>query len=222
MVLTTCFPALRWRLPAHVRQCFHFDRGNIQWRNLQILQRQIRFLSKQIVRLHLASPQTIEPRIDHHSLSGREQDGDLFDGPRGLNLRWQTVLIPSLTGVGLRRDSNRYRGNLRRQNGMRKRAALRILPREIVRSDAKGDDRQCQRGRRGKDRPCRNPGSARNRWTVQLSADARQKRCRDIGVSGSAESGVDGGEEQLFFGEGGAAGIAGGEVRAHLHPRAKR
>jgi len=91
------------------------------------------------------------------------------------------------------------------------------LVRSILTPAANDDDRQDQRGRRRKDRPCRNPGSSRSRQMVRLSANARQKGSRYVALAVPEGGAIE--RRGLLLSECGAAGsatIRNRRGRAHL------
>src|SRR6266581_4421245 len=73
---------------------------------------------------------------------------------------------------------------------------------------------------RGKDQWLQPSRRWRDGNFVESSADAGEERWRNVHVGGGVQAGIDGGKERLFLFERGAAGIAGGEVRAQLALRA--
>ena len=67
-----------------------------------------------------------------------------------------------------------------------------------------------------KNEPVGGPETSGSRSFVEAGADARQERSGDLGVGGEAQAGINGGEEGLLEGKGGAALGAGSEMRAEF------
>jgi hypothetical protein len=70
---------------------------------------------------------------------------------------------------------------------------------------------------------CGSTGQSEPAWSPSAlgggflcDADARQERRRNLGVGGDVKTAIDGQKEESFFGEGGAAGGTGSEVRAQF------
>ena len=85
----------------------------------------------------------------------------------------------------------------------------RVLGRQIEQAEDNGGSN----GSTSKSRDWeRKPSRLNFGFVVEGDVDARDESRGDFGIGCDAEAGIDGGEEGLFFGESGAAGVARSEV----------